>query len=90
MNLLAQELEDYLDNDGRLLTLPCSRKNLNLALEYIASKFETGRGYTLSEVNAIINRYHAFDQAAMLRSQLYQNGLLDATSDGSEFWKIGP
>lgn len=90
MDLLSYELEDYLDSQGRLLALPCGRKHLDLALEYIASKFETGRGYTLQEVNAIIDRSHAFDQGAALREQLLGNGLLDCTSDHSEYWKVGP
>lgn len=90
MDLLRQELKDYMDSEARLLAWPCGRKHRNLALEYIASKFDTGRSYTLQEVNVIINRFHTFDQAAMLRSQLFENGLLDCTSDGSEYWKVGP
>ncbi|MDD2282938.1 MAG: DUF2087 domain-containing protein [Eubacteriales bacterium] len=90
MDLLRQELKDYMDSEDRLLVWPCGRRYRDLALEYIASKFETGRSYTLQEVNAIINRFHSFDQAAMLRSELFENGLLDCTSDGSEYWKVGP
>lgn len=90
MCLLTDELGDYLDDAGRLVAWPCGRKIQSLALEYLASKFETGQSYSLLEVNAIINRHHVFDQATMLRFQLFENGLLDATSDGTEFWKIGP
>jgi hypothetical protein len=56
----------------------------------LASKFETGRSYTIREVNAMINSMHIFDQAVMLRGELFDNGLLDCTSDGSEYWKVGP
>jgi hypothetical protein len=90
MDLLRQELKDFLDGEDRLLVWPCGRKGRDLALEYMASKFETGRSYSLPEVNAIINRFHTFDQAAMLREKLFENGLLDSTSDGSEYWKVGP
>ncbi|HOC05939.1 MAG: DUF2087 domain-containing protein [Bacillota bacterium] len=90
MDLLVQELKDYLDSEDRLIALPCGLKHRNLALEYLASQFETGRSYTLQEVNAIINRFHTFDQAALLRSELFENGFLDCTSDGSEYWKVGP
>lgn len=90
MDLLTQELKDYLDSEERLKTWPCRRKHKNLALEYIASHFETGRSYTVQEVNCFINRLHTFDQAAMLREELFENGLLDCTSDGSEYWKVGP
>lgn len=90
MDLLRHELEDYLDSDGRLLAYPCGRKYQDLALEFIVSKFETGRSYTLHQVNAIIESFHAFDQAAMLREELLRNGLLDCTSDHSEYWKVGP
>lgn len=90
MDLLMQELKDYLDSENRLKAWPCRRKHRNLALEYIASMFETGRSYSVQEVNSIINQLHSFDQAAMLRGELFENGLLDCTSDGSEFWKVGP
>lgn len=90
MDLLVQELKDYLDESMRLMTWPCRRKYRDLALEYIASMFDTGRSYTLPEVNIIINRLHSFDQASMLRTELFENGLLDCTSDGSEYWKLGP
>lgn len=90
MDLLKQELNDYMDSEDRLMALPCGQRHRDLALEYIASQFETGRSYTLQAVNAIINRCHTFDQAALLRSELFENGLLDCTSDGSEYWKVGP
>jgi hypothetical protein len=90
MDLLVQELRDYLDDCMRLKAWPCRRKYQDLALEYIASQFVTGRSYTVQEVNSIINRLHTFDQAAMLRSELFDNGLLDCTSGGSEYWKVGP
>lgn len=90
MDLLKQELKDYMDSQDRLIAWPYGRKYRDLSLEYIASKFETGRSYTLQEVHAIINQFHTFDQAAMIRSELFENGLLDCTSDGSEYWKVGP
>jgi len=90
MNLLVQELKDFLDGEQRLKTWPCQRRYKDLALEYIASMFETGRSYTVLEVNETINRLHIFDQASMLRGELFENGLLDCTSDRSEYWKLGP
>jgi len=90
MDILVQELKDYLDSAKRLLAWPCRRRHRDLALEYIASMFETGRSYSVQEVNAIINQLHTFDQASMLREELFENGLLDCTSDGSEYWKVGP
>jgi hypothetical protein len=90
MNMLAQELRAYLDEGNRLVAWPCLRKYRDLALEYLASQFETGRSYSVQEVNAIINSLHVFDQPALLREEMFANGLLDCTSDGSEYWKVGP
>jgi len=90
MDLLVQELKDFLDADKRLIAWPSSRKYRDLALEYIASLFETGRSYSVQEVNSIINSIHTFGQTTMLRNQLFENGFLDCTSDGSEYWKVGP
>ena len=90
MDLLIEELKDYLDSENRLKAWPSRRKYKGLALEYLASKFETGRSYSIREVISIINSMHVFDQAVVLRGELFDNGLLDCTSDGSEYWKVGP
>jgi len=90
MDLLVQELKDYLDGNNRLRVWPCRRKYRDLALEYLASEFDTGKNYSLQEVNRVINQLHTFDQASMLRQELFENGLLDCTSDGMEYWKVGP
>lgn len=90
MDLLLQELKDFLDGSNRLKAWPSRRKYRDIALEYLVSNFETGRSYTIAEVNQIIISMHAFDQVAMLREELFNNGLLDCTADGSEYWKVGP
>ncbi|MBW4462439.1 MAG: DUF2087 domain-containing protein [Nodosilinea sp. WJT8-NPBG4] len=83
------ELERYLDEQGRLKKWP-SRRNRGrfqqLALEYLATKFEPGVLYTEREVNALLNQHHTFGDPALLRRELFERGLVDRVPNGSAYW----
>lgn len=79
-------LRRFLDAQSRLTVWPAKRDDRELVLRYLASKFETERVYTEREVNEIINRWHAYRDHATLRRELYDNHLLNRTSDGARYW----
>jgi hypothetical protein len=85
----ATQLENYLDDQGRLKEWP-SRRNKGrfqqLALEYLAAKFEPRIRYNEKEVNALLNQHHTFGDPALLRRELYERGLVDRVRDGSAYW----
>jgi hypothetical protein len=54
--------------------------------QYLASKFESGVTYTEKEVNTLLNQYHTFGDPALLRRELFENGLIDRMRDGSAYW----
>ncbi len=82
-------LEHYLDDQGRLREWP-SRRNRGrfqqIALEYLATKFEPGILYTEREVNALLNQHHTFGDPALLRRELFERGLVDRVPNGSAYW----
>ncbi len=47
------------------------------ALFYLADKFEQKKTYTEPEVNALLNRWHTFEDPATLRRELYNCRFLD-------------
>ncbi|MDF5725661.1 MAG: DUF2087 domain-containing protein [Rhizonema sp. PD37] len=57
-----------------------------LVLEYLALKFEVGITYTEKEVNTLLNQHHLFGDPALLRRELFENGLIDRKRDGSAYW----
>lgn len=82
-----EKIERFLDEAGRLKIWPAKQANKQLALEYLAGKFEVGREYSEHEVNAILGSWHAFSDPFILRRGLVDSGLLQRKRDGSIYWK---
>ncbi len=84
-----EALSNHMDAQGRLIGWPArKRKDLQkLALEYLASKFETGRVYTEKEVTMLLAQWHTFEDWAMLRRELFEQGYLNREKDGSRYWR---
>ncbi|MFV0424693.1 MAG: DUF2087 domain-containing protein [Bacilli bacterium] len=56
-------------------------------MRYIVSKFEAERNYTEKEVNEIIKVWHTFDDHAIIRRALCDEGVLCREDDGSSYYK---
>lgn len=85
-------LKNFLDDNQRLKAWPSKRNKRRfqqMALEYLASKFEPGRYYNEREVNALLNQHHTFEDPALLRRELYERNLIDRVKDGSAYWLKG-
>ncbi len=79
------ELRGFLDEVGRLTQYPARRKKKNLAVAYLAQKFEMGKVYSEKEVNELLLRWHTFGDPATLRRELFDLYFLDRTPDGREY-----
>ena len=79
-------LKNHLDVEGRLKWWPSKRSRQLLALDYLASKFEPNKLYSETEVNELLNKWHMFDDAALLRRELFEDGQLNRKQDGTEYW----
>ncbi len=53
---------------------------------FSAAKFEAGRRYNEAEVNALLDEWTMFRDAAILRRTMVEEGLLGRTADGREYW----
>lgn len=82
----AKELGRRLDAKGRLGQWPTKRKFQRAAVFYLVAKFERGRRYTESEVNDILDSWAPFRDAALMRRTMVEEGLLERTTDGREYW----
>ena len=86
IDIVVNEIKSFLDDNGRLISYPAKRKRQIYTLFYLASKFEPGKRYTEKEVNEILNKWHTFNDWAMLRRDLYDCQFLNRKSDCSEYW----
>lgn len=77
-------VSNYLNNDGRLKTIPSQRKKLEAILRYIAQNFSLGNRYSEGEVNQILSQFH--QDTASLRREMIGIGLLERSRDGREYW----
>ena len=53
---------------------------------FSVAKFEAGRRYNEAEVNALLDEWTMFRDAAILRRTMVEEGLLGRTADGREYW----
>lgn len=79
-----------LDEGGKVVRWPAKRnRHVRPAiLAYLAEKFENGRIYTEREVNDILKSWHTFDDHALLRRELVDQGHFGRELDGSRYWLI--
>ena len=85
---MIPELKPFLDERGRLTSLPSKYKKQLCALWYIAGKLEAGRAYTQDALGDTLDAWHTFHDTATLRRSLVDLGLLVRTRDGSEYRRI--
>jgi hypothetical protein len=79
-------VNDFLQPDGRLKTIPAQRKKLETILQHLVQSFEPGRRYSEKEVNEILKRFH--DDTASLRREMIGFGLMARESSGQAYWRV--
>lgn len=84
----ARGLGTWLDRQGRLTGWPAKRSLQVLASHYLVAKFEHSRRYSEAEVNETLDAWSRFRDAARLRREMVELGLLGRTSDGREYWVL--
>lgn len=87
MSEISRDLLPFLDENGRLISLPAKHKKKLLALWYLAGKIEAGREYSEPEINDLLDEWALFRDPATLRRELYNKRLLDRTTDCRRYWK---
>ena len=87
---VSVSLKGFLDDSTRVIAWPAKSKKQKLVLEYMAEKFEWGKKYSEKQVNELLNKFHTFEDPAILRRELYMKKFLDRKIDGSEYWRTEP
>jgi hypothetical protein len=73
-------LRTFLDEDGRLRSIPVSHAKRAVVLEYLADQLEAGRTYRERELSTVLRRFH--DDVATLRRELVGAKLVVRTTAG--------
>lgn len=87
MENVLQEMRAFMNENMQLTAMPAKYKKKLMAYYYLAVKIESGKQYTESEINDVLNQWTTFGDPATLRREMYNRHLLNRTSDGKYYWK---
>lgn len=80
-------IKNYLNEEGKLISFPSKRKLKIATMFYIASSICDGIMYSEKEINDLINKKCCFNDAALLRREMYEYRFINRTLDGKTYWK---
>ena len=80
----AKVLRGFVDAEGRLTTIPASRRKRGVVLRWLMTGFEPDRRYPEAEVNAIIQAKHW--DSATLRRELIGHRML--ARENGVYWRL--
>lgn len=75
-------LKNYLDSSGKLSIYPSKRKLKLAAMFYVANQLDARKTYTEKEINEAINNICTFNDAALLRREMYNYRFINRSEDG--------
>jgi hypothetical protein len=78
----------HFDEEGRLVRWPGKRGLQEICLWFLWSKIPAGREFNERQISELLNTLHLFGDAAMLRRDLFDFGLVQRTRDGREYRRI--
>lgn len=80
-------IKNYLNEEKKLISYPSKRKLKIAAMFYIATSIDAEVKYSEKEINDVINKMCCFNDAALLRREMYNYRFINRTSDGKFYWK---
>jgi DNA-binding transcriptional ArsR family regulator len=80
----ARVLTGYVTNDGRLKSIPASRKKRGAVLRWLMRDFGSGRRYVEAEINEAIQAHHW--DSATLRRELIGHRML--ARENQIYWRL--
>ncbi len=78
-------LKSFLDNEGRLTSMPAKRKMKLHILVYLSEKIVYGRVYNEREINALLDEWHTYGDPVTLRRELVDHKILVRDPYGKEY-----
>lgn len=76
------------DREGRITRWPGKRAQQQLCLWFLWSKIPRAKVFSEREISAFLNGLHLFEDAALLRRDLFDLGLVTRKRDGSDYRRI--
>ena len=81
-------MDKLINEFDKIVRWPKKPSDKVLIITFLATKFDNKNKYTEKEVNEIIDKYHLFEDIALLRRELVSRKFLSRQDDGSEYLRI--
>ena len=81
-------MEKLINEVDKIVRWPKKPSDKKKVIQFLSTKFEYERKYTEKDINTIIDKFHLFEDIALLRRELVSKKKLERTDDGSEYWKV--
>ena len=81
-------MEKLINELDKIVRWPKKPSDKEKVIEFLSTKFEYEKRYTEKGINTIIDKFHLFEDIALLRRELVSRKKLDRTDDGSSYWKV--
>lgn len=78
----------YFDAEGRMTTWPSKTSLQHLCLWSLWARLPKGQSMTEREVSQLLNRWHLFGDAAILRRTLWELRLVHRTEDSRDYRRV--
>jgi hypothetical protein len=85
---LVQRTLRVFDSQGRVIRWPGKRSQQQLCLWFLWSKIPAGRSFNEREISEFLTTLHLFGDAALLRRDLFDLGLVQRNRDGSDYRRV--
>ena len=81
-------MEKLINELDEIVRWPKKPSDKAKVIQLLSTKFEYEIKYTEKEINTIIDKFHLFEDIALLRRELVSKKKLKRTDNGSEYWKV--
>ena len=81
-------INSFIDSEGKIIQWPSKKKKKQqrLILEYLLEKVDSNVKYSEIELSNLLNEYHHFKDAALLRREMVEKSYLKRTRDCKAYW----
>lgn len=81
----SSTVDRFYNEAGQVIVWPKKRKDKDIVLQYLATKFEADVKYHENDINEILKQWHTFHDWPLLRRELVEAGLMHRNRNGTEY-----